>query len=265
VPPDREIHADLPDPDTWQRMGVLYEHLAQAVPTSAPPVLVVSGDCTTTLGVLAGLQRAGRDPGIVWIDAHGDFNTEATSPSGYLGGLPVALAVGIGTLTLPHELRLRPVPPSRVVIVDARDVDPDESRLLEQSRVERQELELTEADLPDGDPHLHADVEICDPTAVPDLLFPAADGPHLDDVVVGIRGVVDSRRVAAVELATTWHLNGPSASNQRDAMRRIANAVDVDMTGQTDAGDTNGHREALASAASRRGNMLNSIHDETSE
>jgi arginase family enzyme len=41
-------------------MGVLYEHLAQAVPTSAPPVLVVSGDCTTTLGVLAGLQRAGR-------------------------------------------------------------------------------------------------------------------------------------------------------------------------------------------------------------
>jgi hypothetical protein len=44
--------------------------------------------------VIAGLQRAGRDPRLVWLDAHGDFNTEASSPSGYLGGLPLALAVG---------------------------------------------------------------------------------------------------------------------------------------------------------------------------
>jgi arginase len=228
VPVDRQIHADLPESDTWERMGVLYGLVALAVSTCALPVLVVSGDCTTSLGVLAGLQRAGRDPGIVWIDAHGDFNTEATSPSGYLGGLPLALAVGIGTLTLPHQLRLRPVPPSRVVLIGARDIDPDEGRLLEQSLVGRHGLDLTATDLPDGDLHLHIDIDICDPTAVPDLLFPAADGPHLDDVVAAIRRITDSRRVVAVDLAATWHQNGPFASTQRDAMRHIADAVGID-------------------------------------
>jgi len=73
-------------------MGVLYDPVAQAISRHTLPVLVVSGDCTTSLGIIAGLQRAGRDPGIVWIDAHGDFDTEATSPSGYLGGLALALA-----------------------------------------------------------------------------------------------------------------------------------------------------------------------------
>lgn len=96
VPIDNEIGVDLPSSGTWQRMGILYEHVAQAISRHSLPLLVVSGDCTTSLGVIAGLQRAGRDPGLVWVDAHGDFNTEATSPSGYLGGLPLALAVGIG-------------------------------------------------------------------------------------------------------------------------------------------------------------------------
>ncbi|MGP0109845.1 MAG: hypothetical protein ACLPR9_13480 [Acidimicrobiales bacterium] len=48
----------------------------------------------------------------MWVEAHGDFNAEATTPSGYLRGMPLALAVGVGalTLTLPLEMKLRPVP-----------------------------------------------------------------------------------------------------------------------------------------------------------
>jgi arginase len=51
----------------------------------ARPV-IVPGDCTTSLGPVAGLQRAGLDVGIVWLDAHSDVQTLDTS--GYLGGLP---------------------------------------------------------------------------------------------------------------------------------------------------------------------------------
>ena len=223
VPIDTEIRVDLPDSDTWPRMAVLYEEVAHVISHQDLPVLVVSGDCTTSLGILSGLQRAGREPGLVWIDAHGDFNTDATSPSGYLGGLPLALAVGIGTLTLPHQLHLRPIPQERAVLVGARNIDPDEERLLDRSLVEQKGLDLAEADLPDGDLHLHVDIDICDPDLVPDLLFPAPGGPTLDHVLAAIRCVIATGRVVAVDLAATWHHNGPHAATQRrHIMRQIA-------------------------------------------
>ncbi len=56
---------ELPPGTTWERMAVLYEHVARAVSRQPTPVLVVSGDCTTSLGILAGLQRSGHDVGIV--------------------------------------------------------------------------------------------------------------------------------------------------------------------------------------------------------
>ena len=138
---DHEVIVDLPVGDPWQRMGLLYEEVARVVSIQAPPVVVVSGDCTTSLGVLAGLQRAGHDAGIVWFDAHADFHTATTTTSGYLGGMPLALAVGVGALTLPNALGLRPVSESRAVLVDARDTDPGEHILLEQSSVRRVDLD----------------------------------------------------------------------------------------------------------------------------
>lgn len=97
-PIDREITAELPSAGLWQRMAVLYEQVAEAVAGQSELACVVSGDCTTSLGALAGLQRPGRDVGVVWFDAHADFHTDATTTSGYLGGMPLALAAGIGTL-----------------------------------------------------------------------------------------------------------------------------------------------------------------------
>ena len=48
----------------------------------------LAGDCCACLPVLAGMQRVGIEPDVVWIDAHGDFNTPETSPSQCLGGMP---------------------------------------------------------------------------------------------------------------------------------------------------------------------------------
>ena len=57
--------------------------------------LVVAGNCNVTLGVRAGLQRAGDgDAALVWLDAHGDFNTPATTETGYLDGMPLAMLCG---------------------------------------------------------------------------------------------------------------------------------------------------------------------------
>ena len=226
LPADIELSVDLPAGDPWQRMAVLYEQVADAVSQHWAPALVVSGDCTTSLGVLAGLQRAGRDVGIVWFDAHADFHTERTTTSGYLGGFPLALAAGVGVLTLPEALGLRPVLEPRIVLVDARDTDPGEHDLLERSRVLRTTVaDLTEDDLPDGELYLHIDADVCDPADVPDLLYPAPGGPAVEQVLAAVQRISATGRVAAAGIAATWHPGSASRSAHQQLLRRLYEAI----------------------------------------
>src|SRR5829696_5593416 len=68
----------------WATMAALYEQVAKLVAADvdrgARPI-VISGDCTTSLGTVAGLQQAGLDPSIVWFDGHGDVQTPETTAS----------------------------------------------------------------------------------------------------------------------------------------------------------------------------------------
>lgn len=86
--------------------------------------VTIGGDHSTSLGSAMGLARAGLTFDIVWIDAHGDFNVPETSPSGNPHGMVLALLAGL-TEYLPLT-----VPPARMVILGARDIDPGERELL---------------------------------------------------------------------------------------------------------------------------------------
>lgn len=225
VPVEREITADLPPDGPWQRMAVLYEQVAQAVASWRKPGVVVSGDCTTSLGVLAGLQRGGHDVGIVWFDAHADFHTEDSTVSGYLGGMPLALAAGIGTPTLPEALGLHPVAASRVLLVDARDTDPEEQPLLDRAAVRRRPVGDLDAAAPEGELYLHIDVDVCDASEVPDLLYPTPHGPTTAAVLNAVRQVVATGRVAAVGIAATWHHHGRLEPAQTALMQQLHEAT----------------------------------------
>jgi arginase len=113
LPAGRVITAELQAGDVWGRLAGLYAAVASAVAATALdggcPV-AVSGDCTTALGTMAGLQQAGVDPAIVWIDAHGDLQTLETTTSGYLGGLPLRLLAGYRPELIADRLGLQPVP-----------------------------------------------------------------------------------------------------------------------------------------------------------
>lgn len=93
--PDWRLNT-LPLPHTKRQpsLSVLYESLARMVAESLEsghcPVSI-AGDCCSSIGVAAGMQRAGADCFLVWFDAHGDFNTWETTPSGFLvgGGFPL--------------------------------------------------------------------------------------------------------------------------------------------------------------------------------
>jgi arginase len=208
VAPDATVTVDLPEGDPWARMARLYEAVAatvaEAVRGGARPT-VVSGDCTTSLGVVAGLQWAGLGPAIVWFDAHGDVQTLETTTSGYLGGMPLRMLVGYRPELIAAPLGLSAVAEERVVLVDARDLDPPEVAYLERAAIRRRGVADLSADrLPDGPLYLHLDLDVVDPDDLPGLRFPAPGGPGLSAVAQALGRVIGTGRVAAFGVACTW-------------------------------------------------------------
>ena len=209
VPTDTTVAPELPEGDTWSRMAVLYEEVTEAVAESAQsgarPV-VLSGDCTTSLATVAGLQRAGIDPAIVWFDAHGDVQTLETTTSGYLGGIPLRVLVGYRPELIATRLGLRATDEERVLLVDARDLDPPEVDYLERAAIRRSAVaDLSAGGLPPGPLYLHFDADVVSANDLDGLRFPAAGGPGLAAVVEALRRVIGAGRVVAFGVGCTWH------------------------------------------------------------
>jgi arginase len=202
---DLVLDPELPPGAPWQRMAVLYEQVAAAVAAERAAgrvPIVVSGDCTTSLGVVAGLQRSGPDPALVWFDAHGDLQTPQTSASGYLGGMPIRQLLGGADRTVPDALGLRPVAEAEVVLVDGRDLDPPEAEFLASSAVRQVTADAVPP--PDRPCYLHVDVDVCDPAELPGLLFPVPGGLALARLGAAVAGVLASGNVVAIGLACTY-------------------------------------------------------------
>ncbi len=97
--------------------------------------LVLSGNCGISVGTLAGLGARG-GLGVVWFDAHADFNTPETTTTGFSDGMGVAVAVGHCWKAMASGVPgFSPLPEADVVLVGTRDVEPAEQRRLEESEV----------------------------------------------------------------------------------------------------------------------------------
>lgn len=191
-----------------QRMSALHRPIAEFVTHTVQhgdrPVSI-AGDCCTTLGVCAGLQQAGIDPVLLWLDAHGDFNTWETSPSGFIGGMPLAMLVGRGEQTMVHAIGLQPFPENRVILSEGRDLDPKEKPALAHSEMHH----LVDARfLPDhpmlANPlYVHFDVDIVNPIDVPAVSYRAEGGPSAADLQAVFQSLAQTRQIVAVSM-TTW-------------------------------------------------------------
>lgn len=108
---------------------------AAAVASGGMTPVFLGGDHSISIGTVSGVARAGRT-GVIWIDAHADFNTPETSPSGNIHGMPLAVLAGYGD---PRLVEIggegASVRPEDVVIVGLRSVDPEEQKLLRKSGV----------------------------------------------------------------------------------------------------------------------------------
>jgi arginase len=176
------------------------DFVERAVRDGALPISI-AGDCAASLPVVAGLQGAGLDPVVVWLDAHGDFNTAETSPSGFLGGMPLAMMVGRGDLALPEQVGQRPLREDRIWLVGARDLDPLEEQALKASRVHRGGLSDLARLAVDAPVYLHIDNDIVDAAEVPANNYPVADGPSLAQTIAACTAFAAKNRLCAISLS----------------------------------------------------------------
>lgn len=186
--------------------------------------LLLSGNCNTTLGLLTGRV------GVVWLDAHGDFNTPEITVGGFLDGQGLAMVVGrcwAGlTATVPG---FRPVPEDRVVLVGARSLDPAEEAALRGSAVTwlppdriagglGPALDALAARV-DG-VHVHIDLDVHDPSVAPANGYAAPDGLAAEQVHDVVRQVAGRIPIVSAALAAYDPSYDP-----RGAMRDTALAL----------------------------------------
>jgi arginase len=141
--------------------------VAEACARDAFP-LVLSGNCLSSVGIVAGL---GREVGVVWLDAHADFNTPETSSSGFADGMGLSILTGTGWRGLRETIPgYRTVPEANVVLVGIRDVEPAERERLAASRVQvvgpGEDLGTPLDRLAERvhDVYLHVDLDVLDPS-----------------------------------------------------------------------------------------------------
>jgi arginase len=119
---------------SFELMRAVAEHVRRTREASQFPI-VLAGNCNVAIGVLAGL---GGRTGVVWLDAHGDFNTPQTTMSGFLDGMTLATATGRCWTEMARSIQgFEPVPDEAVVLLGARDLDPGEEAALARSKVIR--------------------------------------------------------------------------------------------------------------------------------
>jgi len=93
--------------------------------------LVLGGDHSIALGSIRGAAKH-KKLGVLWVDAHADFNTPETTPSGNIHGMPLAALCGLGDprLTALWDEAVPVIDPQRVAVIGARDLDPGEKKNL---------------------------------------------------------------------------------------------------------------------------------------
>jgi arginase len=110
----------------------LADRVAAAIDDGALP-LVLGGDHSIAIGTVTGSSRAG-DLGVLWLDAHGDFNTPETSPSGNVHGMSLAAVLGVGSFA-GADWANTDIDPSNVAVVGVRSLDEEERVALRESPV----------------------------------------------------------------------------------------------------------------------------------
>jgi arginase family enzyme len=181
------------------------------------PVLLAS-DCSICITTLPTVARHFPESYVLWLDAHGDFNTPDTTPSGFLGGMCLAAACGRWD---GGGISDESIDPAQVVMCGVRDLDDGERTQLDEAGV-RNVRPSQLADMLDGeDVYVHLDLDVLDPSVLP-AQFPA-DGGLSDGGLRTLLGeVAGVSRLVGVEITA---FEAPEDEAEARGMAEIIAAI----------------------------------------
>jgi len=187
----------------WKRLGMALGHFADIVAQNERDGYFTVGllaTCPSMPGLVAGLQHSGprRNPlkiGMLWLDAHPDFNTPETTRSGSLGGMPVAVATGRALQRLRLDAHLNPPLQDRYIVMGGvRLTDPLEQQLLNRSSIQQLSVDdlrnMTPAVFAQLDRlsrttdkiYVHIDMDVLDPREVMGHVNKVPNGPSSEQL-----------------------------------------------------------------------------------
>ncbi len=192
----------------------LAERVREQVRGGALPI-ILGGDHSIALGSVSGVAQARGPIGVIWVDAHGDFNTAETSPSGHVHGMALAALCGLGDPSLvgmagggPH------VVPRRVVLVGVRELDAGERRLMREAGVhlrtmadiDRRGMDdvITEAIALAGQDtqgiHVSVDLDVVEPREAPGVGTPVRGGLTVREAHLAMELIAASERLLGLDV-----------------------------------------------------------------
>jgi arginase len=213
--------------------GLVSRHVAAAVDRGAFP-LVLSGNCFCSLGIVAGV---GGDLGVVWLDAHPDFNTAEATTSGFADGMGLAVLTGTGWNALRATIPgYRIVPERNVILVGARDINPAEEARLQASGITRLDVAeagsrltpvATELAARVEAVYFHLDLDVLDPSEGRANDYAAAGGLRASDVSSAIDAIGRLLAVRAAAVTAYDPTLDPDGSLAGTAVELVARIVDT--------------------------------------
>jgi arginase len=201
--------------------------------------LILGGDHSVSLGSVGGVTRS-RSIGILWLDAHGDFNTSDTTPSGNIHGMILAAVTGFGDRRLVRfDGRDLKVEPRNVVLIGARALDPGERDLLHASGVTVYTMhDIDREGLPsvveeaiagmdsnlDGI-HLSLDLDVVDPLQAPGVGTPVLGGLSYRETHLAMELIAESQRLVSMDVVEVNPVLDTHNETARLAVAFIASAL----------------------------------------
>jgi len=192
----------------------LHLMVSEAMKDGVIPV-ILGGDHSLGIGSLAGLASDGRHFGLIWFDTHGDYNSLTTTDSGNIHGMPLAVANGIGAPELTSiggdQKKIRE---ENTVIIGAREIDPQESEMLHQSKItvftmrdidqlgmqEVISLGIKIASKGTDGIHVSFDLDVIDPEEAPGVGTPVLGGITYREAHLAMEHLADSGLVSSMEV-----------------------------------------------------------------
>ncbi|BAQ09108.1 arginase [Bacillus sp. OxB-1] len=212
---DKPSHSNLKNLEEVVQATTALAKKVEAVLRADRFPLVLGGDHSIAIGTLAGLATKYGNLGVIWYDAHADMNTEETSPSGNIHGMPLAVSMGFGHEKLVAIGQAGPkVKPENIVIIGARSVDPGERELIKEKGIKvytmheidrdgmtavmKDAIAYLQSRHLDG-VHLSLDLDGLDPLYTPGVGTPVPGGISYRESHLAMEMLEDARMITSAE------------------------------------------------------------------